>query len=241
MQIAVVNESKRITQAEARLMVQACHTQLERHVAPAWGRIPCPVILVPDQSSVPGDACPIVICDKPDEPGALGYHTQENDVVWGRVFVDPVLDDGAGCILYDGKDPQRCSVASVLSHEVIELVLDPTCNLWADGPKSKQYAVEVCDPVEADLYTIRVMGPKKATYVSVSNFVFPEWFDPQAIRPGTRYDHLKKINAPFTLSAGGYVVLRGSNGKEREVHARRAPWRSQTKDSILARTARRLS
>lgn len=240
MQIAIVNESRRVDNEDVKLMVQACHAQLERHVAPAWGRLPVPVILVPKRRDLPGDACPIVICDEPDEVDALGYHTQEDDVVWGRVFINPILDEGEGCVLYDGDNSQLCSVSSVLSHEVIELMLDPNCNLWADGPKNKQYSIEACDPVEADLYTISVMGPKKAHRVSVSNFVFPEWFDEQAIRPGTRYDQLKKVKAPFTLSEGGYTVLRGPNGKEKEVHAHRAAWRLKTRDSKLARTVRRL-
>ena len=61
------------------------------------------------------------------------------------------------------------------------------------------YAIEICDPVEADSYTI--YGQE------VSNFVTPWWFG-NPLPAGAKYDFLGKLLAPFSMTAGGYFSSR---------------------------------
>jgi hypothetical protein len=228
--IAVVNESKKVTLDQARLMTEACNIQLTRHAAPAWGKVTMPVIFYELATMVPKDGDLIVLLDSPDEADALGYHTETPDGrVYGRVFVNPVLDAG-GTILKGA-----LSVSCVLSHEVLEQFIDPDINLWADDGRGKLYAIEVADPVENDAYNVKV-GTKP---VAVSDFVFPEWFDREN-RRGTRYNQLATLKGPFTMRTGGYVVLRNEEGKEKTVFAAKYPaWRKKGKLHEAARTARR--
>lgn len=203
--------------------------QVYRHAAPAWGRLPMPVMFYPAPELVPEDADEIVILDSPDEADALGYHSETPDGrVYGKVFVDPILDNG-GTVLRGA-----LSVSVVLSHEVLEQFIDPDCNLWADAGNGKLYAIEVADPVEADAYTILVKNRR----ISVSNFVFPEWFDKENPLK-TRFDQMKKLTRPFSMTKGGYVVLL-KDGEERSVFAAKYPkWRKAGKKHAAARTARR--
>src|SRR5438445_751400 len=111
------------------------------------------------------------LADDAEQAGALGYHAETPDGrPYGRVFVGPVLDHGGGWL--EG----QLSVSTVVSHECCELFCDPNVNLWADDAQGRAYAVEACDPVEADSYEVSVEG----RVVAVSNFVHPAWFDARA-------------------------------------------------------------
>jgi len=228
--IAVLSKSKKVSASDAQAMTQACYQQLERHAAVAWGRVPCPVIFHADPSTVPDNAEQIILFDSPTEAGALGYHTETPDGrIYGRVFVNPVLNSKGGTVLEGAM-----SVSSVLSHEVLEQYIDPDINAWAEDAKGKLYALEVGDPVEADVYVMMV-GNKS---VAVSNFVFPEWFDSEN-RRGARFDQMGRLKKPFTMTAGGYMVVKDKNG-DHEVYARHYPeWKKAGKTHVAARTARR--
>ena len=107
------------------------------------------------------------IKDQPE--GVLGFHTEDpGGKLWGVVAAKPELDSGATATTGDW------SVSSVLSHEVLEMFIDPNCNLWANDGRGSAYSFEVCDPVEAPTYTVNG--------ISVSNFVSPAWFDAHAAR-----------------------------------------------------------
>ena len=120
--------------------------------------------------------------------------------LWGVVAAKPELDNGAKVTTGDW------SVSSVLSHEVLEMFVNPNCNLWANDGKGSAYSFEVCDPVEAPSYPVNG--------VSVSNFVTPSWFDPLA--PATaQFDKLGQLHGPFSILKGGYLVYE-SAGKEQQ-------------------------
>lgn len=228
--IAIVNESKKIKNDQVRIMTEACNLQLYRHAAPAWGRLPMSVLYYDSVTVVPLDGDLIAILDSPDEADALGYHTESPDGrVYGKVFVDPIFEAGGTVV------KGALSISCVLSHEVLEQYIDPDCNLWADDGQGKLYAIEVSDPVEADSYIMKV-GTKQ---VSVSDFVFPEWFDRENKR-STRYNQLNTLKGPFKMRKGGYVILRDERGKEKTIFAARYPvWRKKGKKHVAARTAKR--
>lgn len=237
-QIAVINSSSRVNNADAATMAKACNVQLAQHIAPLWKRVAVPVVFYINQAAVPAGAQVVVLLDSSDQADALGYHTEEQSKIFSRVFASPVLDNG-GVVLCDHKNPQNTSIASVMSHEIAEMFCDPFVNSWVDGPRIKQgseYALEVGDPVESDSYVIQL---NPATAVAVSNFALPEFFDDQPA-PGTKFDYLGKLTAPFTMTKGGYMVVRSGPGHEKQIFGDQRPaWRSATKSSPMARTFKR--
>jgi hypothetical protein len=207
MLIAVLNESTLVKDADVDLMAKAIQIQMNLHVLPAWNMKAGSIEFFADKTKVPGWAWVVHIMDDPTTAGALGYHAEDSDVIDAFIFCKPVLDN-KGVVLYDATNPQNVSIASVLSHEVCEMIGDRYANFWADGPalpQGSEYALELCDPVENDSYEIDVNGTK----VSVSNFVFPSWFNAQAKAPqNLPFDYLKKLTAPFTMTPGGYLIVR---------------------------------
>jgi hypothetical protein len=231
--IAIVNRSRQLSRAEAELLVAACDVQLRRDAAPPWRMEPLSVRLYPSESRIPRSAVPIRIVDEPDEEDAEGYHWETDDGrPYGRVFVNAILGDATGEQRRHKirLDPLGVSVA--LSHEVLEAFVDPDINLWALGRNNRMYAYEVCDPVQEQSYRVRIDGGD----VYVSNFVYPTWFDLENV-PHARYDHLRTLDRPFQIPAGGYAVYWNTDGDERELQGRSRL--SAAKRHRAARTQRR--
>jgi hypothetical protein len=55
----------------------------------------------------------------------------------------------------------------------------------------------------------------------MSNFVHPSWFEPFKHPPGTKFDHLGLLTKPFSMTKGGYVIVK-KKGKVSEVFASKA-------------------
>lgn len=260
MKIAVVSDSKRFAAADLDLAVAACATQLTQHFCPAWELVPPTVQVFKDLASVPADFMAVLVTDDPDQPGALGYHSELQGREFGRIFVSPVLDNG-GVALLDPQNVDTPSVASVLSHELMELVADPFVDYWADGPAIGQgscYALEVADPVQGFAYQVQVprlvsngdpdgggqvvtAAPGDTVGVAVSDFVLPAWFDDQGL--GKQVDFLAKCEGPFQIAQGGYMVVRGAPGSEQQVMFARTDLRPpewRVKKHPTARGARRV-
>jgi hypothetical protein len=129
-----------------------------------------------------------------------------------------------GCkILYNPAVRNDITVSSVLSHEVIELFIDPFVDLWADGPQisaGSEYSFEACDPVEADIY--QITPNSTVGTVSVSNFVYPEYFN-ESTSTGTKLDYLSKLTRPYTMSDYGYMIVRSAPGQETAIFGAKYP------------------
>jgi hypothetical protein len=194
---AVVNQSTLVSDDDLQTAHAACLKQLTEHVAPAWGRLPMDGVFVPKGGQVPPDAYPVYVIDDPDVAKMLGYHSEDpSGKPYGHVFAGPILQN-RGTPLAGFP-----SVSAVLSHEVIEFFIDPTCSLYAVDGSGTLFSYEVADPVEGAAYA--VLTPDGAP-VSVSDFVFEAWFDAKA-PPGTQYDWLKNCSAPFHVTKNGYAV-----------------------------------
>ena len=206
MLIAVINQSTLVTNDQVNTMCEAIQVQLNLHVLPAWNMRAGSIKFYADATKVPGYAWVVTMLDNSTQAGALGYHAEDNDKVDGFIFAGPVLQN-KGVALYDPTNPQNVSVASVLSHEVCEMVGDRYAGGFSQGPQvsaGNLYCQELCDPVENDSYAINVGG----TSVAVSNFLFPSWFNPEAVSPtNSPFDYLGKLTAPFTMDAGGYMIV----------------------------------
>lgn len=233
-----MNKSTRVSNADVETMTRACAAQLDHHVAPLWGRTPTPVVYTESAKTAAPGTVVIYVTDTTDVKDALGYHTENaGDCEMGIIAAGPVLDNGGDTLT------KQLSVASVLSHEVCEWFIDRNCNLAADTGHGYAVSYEVCDPVESDSYPIPVLarGASTATEVTVSNFVLPAWFDPQAAST-EQFDYLKHCTRPFELTKGGYIV-EIKEGKASQVFGEEFPtWRRELKglpryDRLLAHQA----
>ena len=203
MEVAVLNSSK-LENADVAYMAAACDAQAQE-AWNFWGGMPglSPLNVVSYASAALLPAADVYICeivDALDQPGALGYHS---DDLAGRPYLR-VLAQGA-------------QTSITLSHEVLETLVDPTCDGWRARGDGTQVALEVCDPVEGDSYPVSVTvisGPPRQ--VQVSNYVLPAWFGTAA----ARVDRMGTAAGPFAMTAGGYMVVLDSAGNENDVFAR---------------------
>jgi hypothetical protein len=216
--IAIVNESSDVDVRELRKAVKAFQKQLDRDFFPRWG---WRADLIFEQN-IPPRSMRLTIKEvdsDPEDEGLLGYHIL-NGVPITEVFTR------------DTNGKRFREYYSVISHEILEMIADPSANLYADGylngneDKAALIAFEVCDPVQDRLYAING--------IKVSDFVTPEWFEP-GHKPGSvQFSHLGSVNRPFKMTPGGYVdaVFNGKadtfwgksskKGKRRRrVHARK--------------------
>ncbi len=174
--------------------LQKCYN---RYFLPVWGY---PVTLYNTTTPKPKD-WRFMYFDDADTAGALGYHdlTDEGQPI-SKIFVKTTIAAG-----------EKVSVTA--AHELFEMVIDPIANLWAEAGNGTEYAYEMSDPVEED--TFMVDG------IEMSNFVHPAWFEPFKHPPGTKFDFLGRLSAPFAMTAGGYVITK-RNGKVKQVFGSKA-------------------
>ncbi len=209
-QIAVINSSTKLDDSDVAFMVAACDAQVAE-CAVAWGIPATPVVFYASAAGLPASNCRIMdIVDTIDAPGALGYHDDAAGVIYGRV-------------LAHGAD-----TAITLSHECLEELVDPTSDRYVAIGDGREIALEVGDPVEGDSYAMpatlfKGTSSEETRDVFLSNYVFPEYFG----LAGTngRFDRMGKLTAPFTMTPGGYSIIRDAAGNVGDVfaRARRAP------------------
>jgi hypothetical protein len=186
--IAVINESDVATNRQVERMVRAIQRQVTEHFRPAWG-LQARLVFNED----PPLAMKVLIKDRATEEdaGFLGYHFVDGLPVTYVFAKDDIESNG--------------EFSSTLSHEILEMMADPDANLYAQGfyrdkggrrrPAFVSY--EVCDPVEACVY--------KIDGVTVSDFVLPEWFEPEHERGLMKMDYRDVLRGPFELAPGGYM------------------------------------
>lgn len=188
--VAVINRSA-LPDAVAAPWVEAYREQIRR-VADAWGFAPPGLALHGrDHQEEPDPAvAAIYLVNSAGDPNALGYHTAAGRARFG--YVDMTLSAAEDI------------PSVVLGHELYELFVDADCARWA-GPfaDGTHVAIEVCDPVQRDYYTVEAELFGVRTTVAVSDFVLPSWFDPQGVGP---YAYHSPVMGPLEDSVGGYHV-----------------------------------
>jgi hypothetical protein len=89
------------------------------------------------------------------------------------------------------------------SHDLLETLVNPSLNLSifdsADGQKGNLYLREICDPVSSPRLAYDIDG------VTVSNFVYPAWFEAFRKPGSTQFDHCGHVKAPFEVNRDSYV------------------------------------
>ena len=189
--ISVVNESTVVSDTTLLTGIRAIGRQLAEDVAPHWGLTARLELAATGAGgtvkTVRGDAI-IRVRDKVE-----AFHSVLDDgFPEGQVFT------GVGMLLKATNTFLGWSVA--LSHEAIELLIDPYVNTLVRGPHPNAkrevfYYREVCDPVQQDVY--QVDG------VTVSNFVLPSYYAPGRKSPNTNF--MGTPLRPFGWTKGGVV------------------------------------
>jgi hypothetical protein len=194
--IAVMSESARVSDADLQFMAEACHRQAIE-CADAWSLPRIVVSFYRRGTDLPPATTNLMsIVDTIDVDSALGYHTDYGGIIYGLVLAQDTVGTGV-----------------TLSHEILEMLVDPDAEEWRGD-----VALEVCDPVEADVYQsppVTILGETRQ--VLLSNYVYPAWFDVAASGP---YDRMGKLTAPLAMTSGGYVIKRNPDGTSRTVFAR---------------------
>lgn len=180
--ISLVNASTLVTDEELAAYVSALQFQVTRHLYPFWG-VNCALSLVAKGHEPYANSWPIYVLD--DDNGAsgdLGYHIDDAGTPSAKIFATEDRKYG-------------CSLSVTISHELLEMLVDPTANQLV-GP----YMLEVCDPVTSDAYAYTVQG------VKVSDFVTPRYFFRANPANDPRFDFMGKLNAGAPhLLPGGYL------------------------------------
>lgn len=189
-QVALVSDTASVTFPDISSVAAALQKQATRDFGPAWN-VPGTVSAFDALESVPVDYWPVIIRDDIAQPGAAGYHTDDNGQPFSLVQVD---------------DNWQLTT----SHETLEMLADPFGNRTVAGSPPPQaprpisgfrrviYLVEVCDPCEDSQFGYGVNGQQ------LSDFITPHYYDPNG-SAGTQYSFRGNIQAPHTVLEGGYL------------------------------------
>jgi hypothetical protein len=185
--VAVVNESTVCTDEEVVKIVAALQRQVEDDFCPTWG-ISADLTAVPKGQAPGAGAWVLGIFDDSDQAGALGYHDLTPDL-------HPVSK------VFAATDKKfNAAVSVTCSHELLEMLGDGYINTTALDPASgRLYAYENADAVEADELGYEIDG------TLVSDFVLPQFFDPQHAGKGQPLSFKGNVHEPFSLAKGGYL------------------------------------
>ena len=224
MNLAIVSESPAVSPADLSRMVEAAVVQTARDFCPIWDlEVPAMRVFATEKDA-PADWALIVFLPSSDVAGALGYHSETPE---GRKFAR---------VFTNGQTLPE--IQETFTHEVLEALLDPGCNLWAQDANGALWALESSDAVQGQAYPIDLGDGLPP--VMVSDFVLPPYFD-QSPAPGSRFNWNTNapLPGPFTVGPMGYSVIM-SGGQTRQVGGFNWAGPSKAKRHPVARTARRM-
>lgn len=205
-QIALVDDTHNMDRDELAHVAAALTSQVQNDFAPTWHKTGAVT------TAKPGPATwQVHITNKMDEPGALGYHTNDSH----NQPVAYVLHDDGWTV--------------TASHEVLEMLLDPFGSYmhsarlpfniedrWRDFdlPTHRHhvhYLVEACDPCEATTYEIGS--------IVVSDFLTGHYYrtNPKA---GAHYSYQDGVLRPREVAEDGYVSFATDEGEWYQVFVR---------------------
>jgi hypothetical protein len=188
--VALVSDSPSVTFAEVSTVSAALQKQVTRDFGPVWD-VQATVDGFDSLESVPVDYWPVILRDDINEPGAAGFHTDDQGQPFSLVQID-------------------ASWPLTASHETLEMLADPFGNRTLAGSPPPQapsqiqqfarvvYLVEVGDPCEIAKFGYRANG------VLVSDFITPHYYDPDGAT-GVQYSFRGNVKKPHEVLEGGYV------------------------------------
>lgn len=203
-----VDPATGIDQRKAAFACSALDDQ-SAEFAKAWGIPYVPVVLFSwdvllklsdeEVSRFVADTRLMAIVNDIDTPGALGFHDDVAGVIFARV-------------LAQGDDTWVTA-----SHEKCEMDGDPDCNVYVPMGNGTSQALEACDRVEGDVYTVSAdIGGDKMD-IALSNYLLRSAFEQNSAGPWDRLSRLKKWDG---MTDGGYMIVRDAVGNDSNVFAR---------------------
>jgi hypothetical protein len=178
-QIELVNQSTSIETQAVAAMIPALREQIFRDFAPLWG---LSADLQVAETITPG-VWTICVKDRCGESNDLGFH------------IDNAHTPMASVGVLDAKECQ-VELSTVISHELLEMLADPSTTRTIQIGANTSYMVEVCDAVSGDYYDIGG--------VKVSNFCTPRYFGYTQMG---HFDQLGYLQAGCpTIRPGGMVM-----------------------------------
>jgi hypothetical protein len=234
--VALVRHGSLIGNRDVAFIAEAVRLQLI-DAAAAWGLEP-PGCAVYDVGDVPGGSgriAQIHLVPTDGDPEALGSHTKIGDSIVGDVDLSQ-----------SGSD-----VSTVVSHEALEIFGNADLDRWVPGPGGLEYAVELCDPVEAQSYEQGATVMDETRGIMVSDFIYPAWLGLQNAGAGRLWsttdthflEHMATLDPlpPFTIAPGGYAIAADSDGNIRYLAAAGGAMFPARKLLPTSRTARIIS
>ena len=182
--IALVSITKDVTLAQLAPVAAAIQKQVSRDFGPMWN-VEATVDAFDKLEDVPIGYWHVLLRDELPS-GAAGLHKRD-----------------------DNKQPFALVALTTnwpvfMSHEVLEMLVDPQGNLTRAGNSLKssqgrvEYLIEVCDPCQASKFAYSVNS------VMVSDFYTPQYFDPVKSN-GVRYSFCGQVRGPREVLDGGYL------------------------------------
>jgi hypothetical protein len=186
-QLALVADTPRISRPVAAEVAAAVQRQITRDFAPIWN-VEATIDPFGRLEDVPPGYWPILIRDEFAGMNIIGIHLDDKGQPFALVRHNPTW-------------------SLTVSHEALEMILDPWGNRLVPGGSPKpgqglvEILVEVCDPPGGVAHAYTVNGHL------VSDFVTPSYYDPVAV-PGERYSFTGSISRPRDIAGGGYLAWR---------------------------------
>ena len=238
MRLTIINLSS-VVHTEFNNAIHAISSQVSRDFEPEWGGTA--TLVAVNRKTLPARKVPIdgihhaiiYVGNSSADPNtgvddALGYHSATyGNIPFGFIYMDVCKEYGEVW-------------TSTLSHEVLELLADPSAALSVAGPDPKKpnhpvhRDLEVCDPVQGDSY--KVQG------VEVSNFVTKAYFGLLGGSGSTNFMGLD-LEA-FGVRPGGYFQYEDGNRTHQVQGAKVDAARRETvreKMKLGRRNARRMN
>ncbi len=172
--IACINRTPRIRDARFLALMPALQAQLTEDVEPAWNLEPTTLHFVGRAETPAPSHWKLWLLGNSDVAGDLGYHEADTGIPEGKIFTEDDMRYGA-------------EISVTTAHELIEMVINPWITRVSDTIAGWRYAMEGCDPVEADLD-----GPIKMGF-RLSNFVLQSYFVPGSVGP---WDFMRLLTGP---------------------------------------------
>jgi hypothetical protein len=195
--IFVFNQSTVLKNTDMFLIINAMNVMLPSFCK-AWSLKPCTCIAAPSNTKPGKNGMYCVFLDNSTSPGALAFHTEHENIPYGEIFVKTILQYGGSVLM--GANHTVPTVAQAFAHEIFEMLVNPNVNVWWQTSNTTLVPAEVCDPVQGRIVPIKV----GAITVGMSDYVLPEWNDPQSTKGP--YNFLNTLTRPFQMGKGGYLI-----------------------------------
>lgn len=192
--VALVDCTTRIDFKLINKVANAISRQVANELAEEWGHTGA-VIAIGQDDPLPAGYSAVNLYDKLDERGLGGIHYY--------------TDRGEAYANVSTSIP-HWSLAT--SHEVLEIICDPTTDWKIEAPSINdpnemvEYLVEVSDPCQHYNYSYDIDG------VVVSDFYLRNYFDASGPKPGV-YSYNEKLTRPLQILPGGYLSWRKLSGQ----------------------------